>query len=83
MVLNAVGPVHAVKVWTPQTCCPSCCQNVITWEPQSAKREKINTVEVSEGKCATVDFGKHFSPLPKKRIFNGNADRKQLHSPLL
>lgn len=27
-------------------------------------RKKKNTVEVLEGKCATVDFGKHFSKLP-------------------
>lgn len=26
-------------------------------------RKKSNTVEVLEGKCATVDFGKHFTKL--------------------
>ncbi|CAM4555765.1 unnamed protein product [Leuciscus chuanchicus] len=71
VVLNAVGSVHAVEVWTQKTCCPSACQNVIMWEPRSAKterkkkkRKEKNTVEVLEGKCATVDFGKHFSKLP-------------------
>lgn len=39
------------------------------------REKKNNTVEVSEGKCATVDFGKHFRLLPKKRIFSGNADK--------
>lgn len=43
MVLNAVGSVHAVEVWMPQTCCPSCCQNVIMWESWSAKTEKNPT----------------------------------------
>lgn len=91
--LNAVVSDHAVEVWTQKTCCPSACQNVIMWEPRSAKTERKKKKTLSRSWRASVPpwISANISanspvrgrPLPNHKSFNGDVDTNQLYYPLL